>query len=634
MPGPGGFMPPKHAVAEKNKEPLPKNIKEVPRFLGRLVSTFCVRLLYIYKLLWETSPFILISLVVTAVVMGLLPMAASYVGAQIINKLAESLSGVDVTLAAIGVLLALSFAISFFQRLISDINGTITKIAGGLITKHIKLKIIKKANTVDISYFDLPDFYEKLENADREAGMRPLQVLNASLSTLSAVISIVSFIVVLVGISTWAPIIVAIVSLPSTVVSFVFRKKTADYMRLRSIARRKMNYFSSLTVNKDLVKEIRLLELGDEFEKRYNNAFDEYFIGLKRLIIKEGIWDISLNLAKTAVNCVLFVFVALLVLENKIKIGDYSFYTGALNQVSSGIATIVGSVSTIYEGTLFIDNLISFMKVKPNISADREGIEPEHGIGHKIEFVNVGFKYPGTEKFVLKNLSFTLEPGASVSLVGLNGAGKTTIIKLLTRLYDPNEGKILLDGRDIKEYKLSSLYKMFGIIFQDFGRYAVTIKENILFGDVEKEADDAAIEKASIQSNAIGYIDKLPRRFDTPLTRIFEEDGLELSGGMWQKLAVARAFYGDSEILILDEPTASLDALAEQEIFNQFNSLRKGKTTVFVSHRLSSAVDATKILVLENGKIIEEGNHGELMRMNGKYAELFSVQAEKYIKKY
>jgi ABC-type multidrug transport system fused ATPase/permease subunit len=250
---------------------------------------------------------------------------------------------------------------------------------------------------------------------------------------------------------------------------------------------------------------------------------------------------------------------------------------------------------------------------------------------HTIIFENVSFSYPGTDRKVIKNLSTSFRPGETVVLVGLNGAGKTTLLKLLTRLYDPTEGRILLDGKDLREYDVRELYDLFGIIFQDFGKYAVTAAENISFGNIHLGENRDMIESCARQANAEDYISKLPYGYDTPLMRIFEKEGIELSGDQWQKLAIARAFYRDSEIMILDEPTASLDPMAEQEIFNQFDNLREGKTTIFVSHRLSSAVIATKILVLEYGELIEEGTHHELMQKRGKYYNLFTTQAKRYL---
>lgn len=470
-----------------------------------------------------------------------------------------------------------------------------------------------------------------MENANREAGMRPVQVLNSSLTVISTLISMISFIAVLAAIGLWAPFLVIILAVPSAVISFIYRRKTVGYMRRRSKARRQMNYYSEAVVDKDLVKEIRLLGISGDFEKRYDAVFKDYFKGLKRIILSEGAWNIAFGIVRIATNCLLFWFIAAMALNHQIQVGDYALYTGALNSIAVGVASLVSSTAVIYEGTLFIDNLISFMKQEKKIIAEETPpLLPERHVGHTIEFKNVSFQYPQTERYVLKNVNLKFEAGETIVLVGLNGAGKTTLIKLLTRLYDPTAGQILLDGKDIRRYDVQALYHIFGIVFQDFGKYAVTVEENILFGNIQQAPDKARVEEAARQSDSLGYIRTLPQGFDTPLMRYFEENGLELSIGQWQKLAVARAFYGDSDILVLDEPTASLDALAEQEIYNQFDQLRKGKTTIFVSHRLSSAVGADRILVLENGSVIEEGTHRQLMQQQGKYYQMFSTQAKRY----
>lgn len=273
------------------------------------------------------------------------------------------------------------------------------------------------------------------------------------------------------------------------------------------------------------------------------------------------------------------------------------------------------------------------MREEPRIVPNTEkALLPTRGTVHTIEFQNVSFKYPGTERYVLKDISLKLSGYERIVLVGLNGAGKTTLIKLLTRLYDPTEGRILLDGEDLRSYSPEALYNIFGIVFQDFGKYSQTVKENIAFGDVKKEHSDEDIKLSATRADADGFIEKLPLNYYTPLTRVFEEDGIELSGGQWQRLSVARAFYKDSEILILDEPTASLDAIAEKEVYDRFAELSADRMSVFVSHRLSSAVGADKIVVIGDGKIVEIGSHEELMAAGGEYHRLFSTQAENYIK--
>ena len=393
-----------------------------------------------------------------------------------------------------------------------------------------------------------------------------------------------------------------------------------------------MNYYSGLLVDRERIKEVRMYDLADTFIGRYLAVFAQYYKGLRRLILSENAWHILLGVVSGITNLVFYVLIAKQVWVGDILIGDYTLYSGAITSIAVCVSTLISSSATIYEGTLFIDNLIAFMKepqtVVPRLEAP---VEVERDSHHTIEFKNVSFRYPGSNRDVLKNIDLTIGAGETVVLVGLNGAGKTTLIKLLTRLYDPTEGEILLDGRDIRDYDVKSLYKIFGIIFQDFGKYAVSVEENIRFGDIHKKAEMDAVEYAAAQSAAKEYIEALPERYDTPLMRIFEPNGTELSIGQWQKLAVARAFYADSDILILDEPTASLDPMAEQEIFNQFDRLREDKTTIFVSHRLSSATVADKIVVIEAGCLIECGSHRELMAAGGKYAELFTTQAKRYL---
>ncbi len=637
MPPPFGPHP--WTELDKIKEPKPKNIKEVPGYLKRLCSKFFTRLLYIFRLVWETRPWILIAKVILALFSGLLPVGQAYAGSLLLNELASaytlSVAGnqlADGAWGSIVGLLVLQFVFIFAITLTNNINNLVTNIAGELVSSHVREKIMKKARELDLSSFDKPDFYAKLENATREANHRPLQIIGAVFSIVSTVITLVSYFIILGNVRPrWASLLVIALSVPGAIVSFVYRRKNFRYMRFRSKDRRQMSYFADIVTNKDVVKEIRMFGLADTFAERYREVFKRYFAGIRALFLKEGAWNISLALVSGAANCVLFLLIARQVFAGEIEIGNYSLYTGALNSIATGIAGFISTTATVYEGTLFIDNLIAFMqekrRIRPTLDTPRE---PVRHIGHRIELQNVSFRYPGTEKDVIKNMSCVLEPGDTVVLVGLNGAGKTTLIKLLTRLYDPTEGRILLDGHDIREYDTEKLYKLFGIIFQDFGKYAVTVKENIGFGQIEKEPDAQSIETAARQSSADAFIANLPDGYDTPLMRYFEDNGTELSIGQWQKLSIARAFYSDSDILILDEPTASLDAIAEQEIYNQFDTLRKDKTTVFVSHRLSSATVADKILVIDNGVLIEEGNHAELMAMQGKYYELFSTQAKRY----
>ncbi len=628
--GPGGFR--YETVAP------PKNFKDVFRFIKEVCAGFFSRLFYIFSLVWKTGPWILILLFSMSVLTGVLPIIGSLLSKEILNELQNVVMNVDAVKvpeseflkSPVVFLLVFFFIYRILTRLVAKLEISVNRIAGELVVRRVKIDIMQKAKEIDLGAYDLPDFYEKLENANREAGIRPVSILSSVFAVISTVISLASYVVVLSAALPLATVAMFIIAIPAAIVNFVYRRKNFAYMRRRSKERRQMTYYSEIMVNKDLVKEIRMFDLGDTFIEKFCKVFDNYFRGLRRLIISENLWTMAVVVLSSIVNCFFYVVIAYSVFEGKYMIGDYSLYTGALVSISGYVSTLIGTSASIYEGTLFIDNLMTFMKAEPTIKPVETPAALSRG-GHTVEFQNVSFSYPGTDIKVLDNINLKFEPGETVVLVGLNGAGKTTLIKLLTRLYDPTEGRILLDGTDLRDYDPKELYKIFGIIFQDFGKYACTVSENIQFGEIHAEHDGEKVKEAAIAANADDYIIRLPNGYETPLMRFFEQNGLELSVGQWQKLAIARAFYSDSDILILDEPTAALDAIAEQEIYNQFDTLRHDKTTVFVSHRLSSATVASKIVVLEYGKVVEEGTHHELMEQKGRYYELFSTQAKRYI---
>jgi len=642
--GPGGFGPPPGRFKYESV-PKPQKISEVPSYLTKVVGGFFKRLFYVFDLVFKTGKWIILTLMLIAIIEGLLPVIGSLINRTILNTLQDSValsaSGEitptkELFFSMVFGLISALFIYRFINRIITTVKSTVVRIGGELVVKEVKVRIMEKAQSLDLASFDMPSFYEKLENANREAGNRPISILSASLSIISTVISFISYIVLLSSTMPLATVCVIAVSLPSAIINFVYKNKQFRYVRFRSKERRQMNYCSNTLVNKDVAKEIRIFGLSDIFIGKYKEVFSRYYKGLQKLILTENAWHVAITVISCATNYIFYLIFAWRVFCGEYKIGDYSLYTGALVQISSSISSLISTSATIYEGTLFIDNLISFLNEKKTLVPSKEIPEKaQRGKEHTIEFKNVSFSYPGTDRYVLKNINLTIHPGGSIVLVGLNGAGKTTLIKLLTRLYDPTEGVILLDGKDIKEYDVSELYKLFGIIFQDFGKYAFNLSENIRFGDISRDAESEVTQKdirnAAVQSNAEDFISKLPCGYDTPLTRIFSEDGIELSIGQWQKVCIARAFFSDSDILILDEPTASLDPMAEQEIFNQFDKLREGKTTIFVSHRLSSATTADKIIVLEYGEKIEEGSHAELMALGGRYFELFSTQAKRYV---
>ena len=590
-------------------------------------------LLYILKLVYETSKLLLLGMVLISILDGVLPLLNAYIASNLINELIEVLNvkSWDALNEVIG-LLILQFTYLVLSRTASQFKSTMSSLAGELVANHIHVKIATKTKEIDLADFDRPEFYEKLENANREASSRPIIILNATLTLISNMISTISFIITLGTLHPLIPLVLILLALPSAIINFAYRKVTYKYIKDHTTERRRMNYCSHVLTDRNFTKEVKLLDLHETFIERYKRLFSEYFSGIKRIYIRESLLHTVIHILSTLFNCAFFLFIAYKVCFDGMRVGNYSLYSTALTSVLSGVSAIVANSSKIYEGTLFIDNMMEFMAVKteivPNVTPAKV---PEKGIAHTIEFRNVSFAYPGTERLVINNLNLVLSGGKSYALVGLNGAGKTTLIKLMTRLYDPTSGEILLDGKDIKNYDVKELYALYGIVFQDFSKYAVTAKENITFGDVHRPFDEERLKYAAEQSGIDDFLSKLPKGYDTSLIRFFDNDAIDLSIGQWQKVSIARAFYKDAEILILDEPTASLDPIAEAEIFKQFDSLRSGKTTLFVSHRLSSATAADEIIVMQNGQMLESGSHKDLMEKKGAYYTLFTLQAEKYL---
>ena len=597
------------------------------------------RFFYSFSLVWKTNPWLLLCMVLVAVIQGIVPVISSLISTELMNLLqliiVDHAAGKDIGSfweSGIVFLVIFLFSVRLLNRLATRLSAFTARVTGEHVVRTVKLLILEKAKQIDIASYDTPEFYEKLENANREAGTRPVSILQNTFKIVSTVISFVSYMVILMSAVPLAGLAVVLVTVPSAVVNFIYRKKNAEYMKRSSKGRREMAYYSNRSVDCNAAKEIRLFGLSDTLIESYKQSFQSYYHGLRKLIVRENIWQTVFIFTSVLTNASCYLYIAMQVFNGSFLIGDFSLYTAAITTIANEITTLITTSASVYEGTLFIDNLITFLEEKPTVTSPISPVPPPaHGVGHTIEFCDVSFSYPGSERTVLSHVNLKINAGDNVTLVGLNGAGKTTLIKLMTRLYDPTEGRILLDGKDLRDYDIRELYSIYGIIFQDFGRYAYSVADNIRFGNVEAREDRQAIEQAAKASSAYDFIMELSDGFDTPLTRSFEPNGAELSGGQWQKIAIARAFYGDKDILILDEPTAALDPIAENEIYTKFTELSKGKTTLFVSHRLSSAVTASKIVVMENGRIAEEGTHPELMRLQGKYHHLFTTQATRYM---
>jgi ATP-binding cassette subfamily B protein len=406
-------------------------------------------------------------------------------------------------------------------------------------------------------------------------------------------------------------------------------------MRRESPERRKMYYFNRLMTDDDYNKEIKLFNLGNFFIGRYQQLADKFYEENQRILVRRNMTGFYWMVLSLVANAGIYIYVALQAVTGRITLGGLTLYTQTAQQVGQSFQALLDGLSNTYENNLFVSTLFEFLEYEPVITSPEKPRSFEQSLeskGLEIEFRNVSFTYPDKDpetEATLKNMSFTIRAGEAIALVGRNGAGKTTIVKLLTRLYDPDEGEILIGGRNIKEYDLKSLREEIGVIFQDYVAYYLSARENIGVGRIKDIENLDLVNSAAKKSGASEVIEGLPDGYETMLGRWWK-DATQLSGGQWQKLALARAFIREARILILDEPTSSLDARAEYEVFAKFRELTEGKTAIFISHRFSTVRLADRIFVLENGTILEDGSHEELMMVDGRYAELFNLQAEAY----
>lgn len=592
------------------------------------------KVLYVYSLIWETNKWIMLAFAGIVLFTGLQPVASVWLGKKVIGILAESMSGGFKEEAARLLILysCLYFGLTLATRLANTFNSALSRLMGDVLARNIKIKIMKKAGEIDMACFDDAEFYSKMENANNEAGNRPISIMNSSYQLISSIISIISFVTVVATYNRLFAALLLISSIPVGYISMYIRGRNYRLHVRQSVERRKMSYYSSLVTNRYTVMEVKLYDMCDLLIEKYKEAFESAYKqtkALQKLIIR---WTCFGSLCSLVTLAWVYIDMGISTLKGIISLENFSFFTGAATNIERSVVNITSTVSGIYEGSLFIDNLKEFLEQEITI---KPAVEPPKRVKinqkHRIEFQNVSFSYPGTNKKVLDDLSFVIEEGQTVALVGHNGAGKTTLLKLLLRLYDPTEGKILLDGTDIREYDPYDLYKLYSVVFQDFGKLAFSIRENIALGNLDNINDLLAIKNAAKSSNADEFIEKLENGYDTELTRQFDRNGLELSVGQWQKIAVARAFFRNGEILIFDEPSASMDAEAEYNLFKQLEEMKEEKTAIFVSHRLSSATISQKVLFLENGKLVEMGTHEQLMENGGPYSRLFTMQAKRYI---
>lgn len=597
-------------------------------------------------LVWRSAPKLTVTLAVVTLFAALAPLAVAYAGKRIVDAVLSHSTELTVR----WVLVELAFIA--LQATASRGLGLIRVVLGSRLGVDLNVAILEKATSLGLRHFEDSEFYDSLTRARREASSRPVSLLVDGFQIVQNVITLVGYGVLLLRFSPWAALVLILATVPATIAEVKFSKQGFRLRNFRSPESRRLIYLEYVLANDEHVKEVRLFGLGSLFLGRYKKLAEQFFKDDSDLAIKKSIVTHGLALLATAALYGAYALMAVAAALGRITLGNMTLYVVAFRSGQNAFQSVLSGLGSIYEHNLYMSNLLKYLAMEPDSPAvsgpalisspaSSEGAPVEEGI----RFEDVGFRYPDSKgadktaepvgadeekRWAVRHVNLFIPKGQSLALVGENGAGKTTFIKLLTKLYEPSEGRILLDGRDLRLWDETELRARFGVVFQDYNQYQLTLGENIGVGSVAHMDSPGRIESAATRGGAEELVKTLKGGLDAPLGRWFRS-GVELSGGQWQKIALARAFMRDeADILVLDEPTAALDAASEHAVFQRFRELAEGRTTIVISHRFPTVRMADRILVLERGKIVEEGSHANLVAENGRYAKMFALQAAGY----
>ena len=581
------------------------------------------------KMIWETHKGLSIANIIMRIIQAGIPVTVLYVGKLIIDeviRLAEV--GVDADKTYLWTIIGIELGLAIFTAILSRAISLVDALLGDLFANKTSVALMKHAASLDLPQFEDATFFDKLERARRQTTNR-VRLMSQFLTQIQDFITIFFLALGLVAFNPWLILILIIAVIPSFINETHFNQRGYSLARSWTPQRRELDYLRYIGASNETAKEVKIFGLADFISDRFADVADEYYEANKKLAIQRAGWGTFFGSLGDIGYYVAYVVIVLQAISGDITIGDLTFLAGSFSRLRGLLRGVLSRFSVIAQSALYLKDFFDFMEIEPEINTPSNPIVLPSPIKDGFIFENVSFKYPSKEEYAIKDVSFHLHAGEKLALVGENGAGKTTLVKLIARLYDPTEGRILLDGQDLKDYSLEELRKAISVIFQDYVRFQMTAAENIAVGNIWKKEDRPIIEYAAEKSLADQVITRLDKGFDQLLGRRFE-GGVDLSGGEWQKVALGRAYMRDAQLLILDEPTAALDARAEYEVFQRFSDLTTGKTAVLISHRFSTVRMADRILVLEKGRKLELGSHEELLALDGTYAELFNLQAQGY----
>ncbi|MGK2856424.1 MAG: ABC transporter ATP-binding protein [Thermoanaerobaculia bacterium] len=592
-----------------------------------------------FKLVWRTSPLLTSGSLGLRLVRALLPIATLYVGKLIIDEvmLLASTAGAPQSFGAwwksglldhLGWLLLLEFCLAVSSDVIGRIVSLIDSLLSERFTNATSVRLMEHAAMLDLEDFEDSELQDQLERARRQT-MGRSTMMTQLFGQAQDVVTIISFAAGLAIYAPWLIALLAIALVPAFIGEAHFNAQSYSLDYARTPERRELDYVRQTGASVDTAKEVKIFGLNTFLIERYKTLSAAIYQANRALAMRRAGWGGLLTAVGTAGYYGAYGFIAWRTLVGDFTIGDLTFLSGSFRRLRNLLENLLAGLSQVAGQALYLDDLFSFFEIEPEIVSPPDPRPFPSPVREGFTFEGAGFRYPGQERWAVRHLSFTLHAGEVLALVGENGAGKTTLVKLLARLYDPDEGRILLDGHDLREYDLGELRANIGVIFQDFVRYHLTAAENIAIGRIEARGDRKRIEEAAERSLADEVVRKLPNGYDQMIGKRFKQ-GVDLSGGEWQKVAIARAYMRDAQLLILDEPTAALDARSEFEVFKRFRELSEGKTTILISHRFSSVRMADRILVMTDGEIEAAGTHEELLAAGGKYAELFELQAAGY----